>query len=195
MEDPASEVAGVVRALVDKPTLRRQAETLKKYATDDVEFYHFYANVNAGLRALIAIYQAAQFFLNYSGVDFHNIVYDADKNDVAVRMTVYVRPWILLWLPVPLRLFVLLELQDVIVNGKTVKKIRVQRDYFIRAPIVEFIPIVGQVYDSTSLRFVGGNFLALFIQFVQWLVSFLFPPKYWKEVLGLDSGDVAFRID
>ena len=65
MEDPANEVEGVVRALVDKPTLRRQAETLKKYATNDVEFYHFYANVNSGLRALIAMYQAAQFFLNY----------------------------------------------------------------------------------------------------------------------------------
>ncbi|KAG0565438.1 hypothetical protein M758_8G185700 [Ceratodon purpureus] len=195
MEDPANEVEGVVRALVDKPTLRRQAETLKKYATNDVEFYHFYANVNSGLRALIAMYQAAQFFLNYSGVDFHNIVYDADKNNIAVRATVYVRPWVLLWRTVPLRLFILLELQDVIVNGKTVKKIRVQRDYFIRAPAVEFIPIIGDIYDSESLRFFWGNTLAFLVQFFQWLISALFPPKYWQSWLGLDSGDVAMRRD
>jgi len=40
MEDPASEVEGVMRALVDKPTLQRRAETLHKFFTLDVEFYH-----------------------------------------------------------------------------------------------------------------------------------------------------------
>lgn len=65
MEDPANEVEGVVRALVDKPTLLRQAKTLKKYFTNDVEFYHFYINTSCGLRALTAIYQIAQLFLNY----------------------------------------------------------------------------------------------------------------------------------
>jgi hypothetical protein len=50
-----------------------------------------------------------------SGVDFHNIVYDASRNDIAVRATVYIRPWLLLWRTVPLQLFILLELEDVIV--------------------------------------------------------------------------------
>lgn len=65
MEDPANEVEGLVRALVDEPTLQRQAQTLRKFFTNDVEFYHFYINTNCGLRALIAIYQMSHLFLNY----------------------------------------------------------------------------------------------------------------------------------
>jgi len=193
MEDPANEVEGVVRALVDKPTLLRQAKTLKKYFTNDVEFYHLYINTNCGLRALIAIYQMAQLFLNYSGVDFHNIVYDEAKNSVAVRMTVYMRPWVLLWRTTPLHLFTLLELQDVIVSGQTVKKIRVQRDYFIRSVMVEFIPMIGSIYQSDTIRFIIGNTQALVFLFIQWLVTQLLPPKLWHGWLGLYSFDVAFH--
>jgi len=50
-----------------------------------------------------------------SGVDFHDIVYDDERNSVAVRMTVYIRPWLQLWRTTPLQLFALLELEDVIV--------------------------------------------------------------------------------
>lgn len=115
MEDPAREAEGLVRALVDKPTLRRQDETLRRYFTDDVEFYHLYINTNMGLRTLIAIYQMAQLLLNYSGVDFHNVSYDKVKNTLAIRMTVFIRPWLLLGRTTPLQLFSLLELEDVVV--------------------------------------------------------------------------------
>ena len=75
MEDPLNEMEGVVRGCVDKPTLRRQAQTLKKYFTEDVKFYHFYINLNTGLRSVIAIYQMAQLMLNYrfviSPFDYH----------------------------------------------------------------------------------------------------------------------------
>lgn len=117
MEDPENEVKLLVRGLVDKPTLRRQGEVLKKYFTPDVEFYHMHLNTNTGLKALIAIYQMANFFLNYSGVEFHTIVYDEPHNYIAVRMTVRIRPWLLLWRTIPLKMFALLELQDVIVVG------------------------------------------------------------------------------
>lgn len=53
--------------------------------------------------------------INCSGVDFHNIVYDEVRNSLAVRMTVYIRPWLLLWRTINLELFALLELEDVIV--------------------------------------------------------------------------------
>jgi hypothetical protein len=65
MEDPAREVEGVIRALVVKPTLQQQKETLEKYFTEDVELYHFVINLNTGLKALIAIYQVAELLLNY----------------------------------------------------------------------------------------------------------------------------------
>lgn len=50
-----------------------------------------------------------------SGVDFENIVYDAKENAIGVRMTVYIRPWILLTRTTPLYFFAMLELEDVIV--------------------------------------------------------------------------------
>jgi hypothetical protein len=175
MEDPAREVEGVVRALVDKPTLRRQAETLQRYFTPDVEFYHPYIQSNWGLTALIAIYQVAELFLNYSGVDFENIVYDAKENAIGVRMTVYIRPWILLTRTTPLYFFAMLELEDVIVGGKKVKKIRVQRDYFIRSPTIQLIPIIGELYNSQTLWFLIGNFNALLFQGFIWLLSLVFP--------------------
>jgi len=186
MEDPASEVEGVVRALVDKPTLQRQAETLHKFFTPNVAFYHLYINTSLGLENLLAIYQIAQLFLNYSGVDFHNVVYDEERDSIAVRMTVYIRPWVQLWRTTPLQFFTLLELEDVIVNGKKVKKIRVQRDYFIRSPIVQLIPIVGEIYNSDSLRFLLGNAQSLFAQFFLWLLTLLFPslaqvPSHGKQ--------------
>lgn len=65
MEDPAAEAEGVVRALVDKPTLQRQADTVHAYFTPDAELYHFYINCNLGLQALVTIFQMAQLVLNY----------------------------------------------------------------------------------------------------------------------------------
>jgi len=66
---------------------------------------------------------------------------------------------------------------DAIQNGKTVKKIRVQRDYFIRSPIVQLIPIVGELYNSDWLRFLLGNTQALLAQFFLWLLTLVLPPK------------------
>lgn len=67
-------------------------------------------------------------------------------------------------------------------NGKTVKKIRVQRDYFIRSPLVQYIPIVGEIYNSDTIRFVLGNTQALIVQFFLWLFALflpsMLPPKH-----------------
>lgn len=55
----------IVSALVDKPTLRRQSETLRMYFTAEMEFYNPYINSNMGLQALITIYQMAHVAVNY----------------------------------------------------------------------------------------------------------------------------------
>lgn len=39
--------------------------------------------------------------------------------------------------------------------------IRVQRDYFIRSPIVQLIPSVGEIYNSDNFRFLLSNTQAI----------------------------------
>ncbi len=112
MEDPRTDIEHVVRGLVEKPTLRRQAAVLRKYFTPDVQFYHFYINTNGGLRDLIAIYQFAELAVNYQGVVFHRILYDDTQNCLALEMTVDTRPWLSLGATVSLRFFTLLQLED-----------------------------------------------------------------------------------
>lgn len=48
-------------------------------------------------------------------MDFYNIVYAEERDTLAVRMTVYTRPWLQLRRTTPLQFFTLLELEDVIV--------------------------------------------------------------------------------
>ena len=56
MEDPKIEIIDVVRALVTQPTLQKQADTLRKYFSPDVRFYHYYIDT-LGIEDLIAVYQ------------------------------------------------------------------------------------------------------------------------------------------
>ena len=58
MEDPKREIVDVVRALVTQPTLQQQADTLRKYFSPDVRFYHYYIDT-LGLEDLIAVYQVS----------------------------------------------------------------------------------------------------------------------------------------
>jgi len=45
-------------------------------------------------------------------------------------------------------------------GGKAVKKIKVQRDYFERSPLLLMIPIVGRIYDSDMIRTIIGGLQA-----------------------------------
>ena len=114
MEDPARDVEGLLHALLDNPTLLQQEETLRRYFTEDVEFYHFYVN-SRGLSTLIALYHVGQLLGNYSGVVVHALVYDEVKNSVAIRITVFLRPMFTFFQRTPLQLSVWLELEDVVV--------------------------------------------------------------------------------
>lgn len=59
MENPREDVKEVVLALLDKPTLNRQAQAVSKYCTPDVLFYYLFFNVQ-GTEAMTVIYQIAQ---------------------------------------------------------------------------------------------------------------------------------------
>jgi hypothetical protein len=73
MQNPATEIEDVVRGLMEKPTLERQAAVLRRYFTEDVEFTHFHINTTGGVQDLIAIYQMAELLVNYQGVEFQKI--------------------------------------------------------------------------------------------------------------------------
>lgn len=45
-------------------------------------------------------------------------------------------------------------------GGKTVKKIKVQRDYFQRSPLLLMIPVFWRIYDSDTIRTLIGSLQA-----------------------------------
>ncbi|KAG6548877.1 hypothetical protein Mapa_009640 [Marchantia paleacea] len=200
MEDPVEEISGVLRGLLKRSTFQQMADVLTENFTEDAQFYHPYVNVGpaTGLTAIIAVYQYALFFVNYQDVFIHDIVYDAAKNILAVRMTVEVKPWVLLWRTVNLRFFTELQLEDLTeeVTGKRVKKVKVQRDYFIRWPLLQAVPIIGDIYDSDKLRFLIGRITSAFTRTVQGTYQAIVPAKlknalfeFWRQHLQVPIGE------
>ncbi|KAJ7560502.1 hypothetical protein O6H91_04G132600 [Diphasiastrum complanatum] len=186
MQDPKREIRDVLRGLVDKPSLRKQAEILRYYFTPDCKFYHFYINIGSGVEDLICIYQLAELASNYEDVDIYKVLYDEVENALAVHCVVYVRPWGYFLRKIAFDIFVLLELEDwPTEDGKVVKKIRVQRDYFERAPFIVAIPIIGDIYASQTLRFLIGLLQARLFMLMR-LIFMIFLPKHIAQgLLGL----------
>ncbi|KAH7297065.1 hypothetical protein KP509_26G051400 [Ceratopteris richardii] len=153
MENPKEDVKKVIEQLVCRPTLTSQAETLRTYFTSDVNFFHLYINIAGGRSDLTAIYQMAQIVFNYQAVQFHDIVYDEAANAISVHMTVYICPWQSLGREHGIVFFTLLELVDhTLEDGRKVKLIKIQRDFFDRSITLTVLPIIGLVYNSTKLR-------------------------------------------
>jgi hypothetical protein len=75
-------------------------------------------------------------------------------------------------------------------GGKTVKKIKVQKDYFLRAPTLQLIPILGQIYDSDTIRFILGWMLATFFVFARTLFLIFCPATLWHGLIGLWSREI-----
>ncbi|KAG6541267.1 hypothetical protein Mapa_017318 [Marchantia paleacea] len=192
MENPGEEVADVVRALVKKPTFKQQADVIRQYFTPDATFFHVYVNVYKGHAPVTAIYQYGMFVANYQDVIIRSVIYDAKVNCVGVRMTVICKPWLLLWRSLNLELFTHLELNDSqdVKSGKTIKRIKTQKDYFLRDPLIQLIPIVGPLYDSDSVKFVLGGILTQAFRTVQ-SAYFMVVPKsvqscafsFWEKFL------------
>lgn len=95
-------------------------------------------------------------------------------------MTVALTRWIVMWQ-----------------NGKTLKKIRVQRDYAIRSPLVQAIPLIGKIYDSDTLRFWGGDisgFIFLLVKsIIIWILRHL-PEKFGHGSLSYSAHDIAVEM-
>lgn len=70
------------------------------------------------------------------------------------------------------------------------KKIKVQKDYFQRAPTLQFIPIFGRIYDSDTIRFILGWMLATFFEFARTLFLIFCPATLWHGLIGLWSREI-----
>jgi hypothetical protein len=75
-------------------------------------------------------------------------------------------------------------------GGKTVKKIKVQKDYFLRAPTLQFIPIFGRIYDSDTIRFILGWMMATFFVLARTLFLIFCPATLWHGLIGLWSREI-----
>lgn len=197
MENPKQEIQDVVRSLIQRPTLQRQAETIQKYFASDAKFYHFYIDTGSepedGAEDLTSIYQCAEVLLNYRRVEYNHVAYDPEANSVTLLMDIYTRPWFRLFMEASFSLLVLLELEDFQaerevdgrMQSKTLKRIKVQRDYFQRVPSLLFIPIIGDIYASHQLRFVIGRIQALGFRTIRNLVKMLVPAELSQSLLGV----------
>lgn len=197
MENPKQEIQDVVRALIQTPTLQRQAETIQKFFAPDAKFYHFYIDTGSepqdGAEDLTSIYQFAEVFLNYRRVEYLHVAYDPEANSVTLLMNIYTRPFFRLFMEASFSLLVLLELEDFQaqqeVNGevqtKTLKRIKIQRDYFQRVPSLLFIPILGDIYASHTLRFIIGRMQALGFRTARNIVRMLVPEHISRGLLGV----------
>lgn len=67
---------------------------------------------------------------------------------------------------------------------KTVKKIKVQRDYFEFSPFLRVIPVVGDIYANQNLRFFLGAIEANMFLIGFKLVDMFNPFKLWTAFVG-----------
>lgn len=66
----------------------------------------------------------------------------------------------------------------------TVKKIKVQRDWFEFSPIIRVIPFVGDIYANHQLRFAVGAVLSDVLSIGLKLLQTLLPAPLERSVFG-----------
>ncbi|CAI5993935.1 unnamed protein product [Closterium sp. NIES-65] len=113
MEDPRRDAVAVIGALVTRPTLRRQAEVIRRCFSPRVRFTHFLVDVASGAADLTCIYQMAHVVLQYQGVRVHRVLYDPVEDALTLYVTVFTRPLFKLGCLAHFDLCVLLELEDI----------------------------------------------------------------------------------
>ena len=79
-------------------------------------------------------------------------------------------------------------------GGKRVKKIKVQRDYVERGPLLSMIPIFGSIYASDIIRTFIGEVQAKVFEAIRAVLYLAFPPNLWHGILGMWSGKEAQKF-
>lgn len=199
MEDPKRDCIKVVKALCDHPSLIRQAAAIRKYFTPDAAFYHYAINAGGqpddGYDDIISIYQFAHVIKGYHKVELLHVAYDPEPDIVILRMNLALRPTFRLGWPGRIHILVQLELADYIteeldggkLREKRVKRVKVQRDFFQRDPIIGLLPIIGDIYLSNTLRFVLGRIHATFVYWGRVFISLFLPADLSQGIFGLGA--------
>ncbi|KAH7404561.1 hypothetical protein KP509_15G032000 [Ceratopteris richardii] len=181
MEDPREDIKKVIRELINRPSFADQAHAIRTYCTHDVYFYYYYLNVGGGRKDVISIYQLGNLLYNYQAVKFHDIVYDESTNSMAVYMTVYVRPWSAFYRERFFVFFTFFQLENFVhknfvhKDGKVVKLIKVQSDFFDRTPTAALVPFLSLFYNSVWLRVLFGYVIVLIVRSLRYVVRVFYP--------------------
>lgn len=138
------------------------------------------------------MYQFADLIFRYDHVEIRSAVYDPEPDVAGLRVDIYVRPILRFGFKGLIKLFVFLELEDFHVDvqegdnmkRKTLKKIKIQRDYFFRDPITCMLPIIGDIYLSDTLRFFLGRTQATIIRMVRMLAGQILPSDVGAGFFG-----------
>ncbi|MCO5605916.1 hypothetical protein L7F22_060102 [Adiantum nelumboides] len=186
MEDPKEEIADVVRGLLGRPSFKQQAEVLSHYYAPDARFYHYLVDVHSGIDDIISVYQLFHASFNYQAIVVQKVLYDRTTDHMALKVLVFSRPWISLGREVSVELLIHIHLEDwPQPNGKVLKRIKMQRDFFERDPLIQILPVVGPIYSSQMVRFFLGGLEALAFESLRHLVTFFLPSHIKHGLLGL----------
>ncbi|CAI5499928.1 unnamed protein product [Closterium sp. Naga37s-1] len=255
MEDPRRDAVAVIGALVTRPTLRRQAEVIRRCFSPRVRFTHFLVDVASGAADLTCIYQMAHVVLQYQGVRVHRVLYDPVEDALSLYVTVFTRPLFKLGFLAHFDLCVLLELEDIPLEeyplhgltppplppakeGRTsepsaatpsaipptpaaagsasaseaggssqfageeghgaartaavapqpavrqLKRVKFQRDFFQRNPVISHLPFIGDIYNAHLPRLLVGEAQARLFKALRFLLSLLLPREDARGLLG-----------
>ncbi|KAH7404562.1 hypothetical protein KP509_15G032100 [Ceratopteris richardii] len=175
MEDPKEDIKKVIKELICRPSFADQAHTIRTYCTRDVYLYYYYLDVG-DRKDFIAVYQLGNLLFNYQAVKFHDVIYDEPTNSLVVHMTLYVRPWSALYREHYFVFFTFFQLENFVQkDGKVVKLIKIQRDFFDRTPTSALVPLLGLFYNSIWLRVVFGHVIVLIVRSLRSAVRLFYP--------------------
>ncbi|KAI5077459.1 hypothetical protein GOP47_0007283 [Adiantum capillus-veneris] len=186
MEDPKTEIVDVVRGLVGRPSFKQQAEVVRHFYAPDARLHHYLVDVYTGVEDIIAVYQWFHACFNYEAVAVQKVLYDRTTDHMAVKVLVFSRPWISLGREVSMEILIHIHLEDwPQPNGKVLKRIKLQRDFFERDPIIQILPIIGPIYSSEKIRFMLGRLEAATFESLRYFVTFFLPSHIKHGLLGL----------
>ncbi|KAH7429531.1 hypothetical protein KP509_09G054300 [Ceratopteris richardii] len=186
MEDPVKEIPALARGLLERPSFRQQAQLLQHYFAADAQFHHYLVDVNTGIDDIVAVYQMAHAVSNYQAVVVQKILYDRTTDHMALKIMVYSRPWISFYREIASELLVQLHLEDWRQpDGKVLKRVKMQRDFFERDPFLMALPVIGPIYGSTKLRFLIGYVEAFAFESLRYLFTLFLPSRIKHGLLGL----------
>ncbi|GBG85066.1 hypothetical protein CBR_g39529 [Chara braunii] len=160
MENPETDIVEVVKGLVQNQSAEKQAQIVKDYFAPVVSFRDFYTIVT-GPREVLSLYQFWAGMNVELWPEVHDVLYNKGDNTMVVRLTQHYRPWFHFYSGCQVEILAVLELanfEEVGPDGvrKEVKRIAVQRNYYLADPYVRSIPVLGSLLEGELIKGITG---------------------------------------